>query len=116
MDADHFFNVYPDIHPLAPEQKEAFMKERTAALAGVSLAKRYGWNLDDRITLKGTFFPSNIELVIRGFIQDAGSENLLLLRHDYLNELWDNYNGSGVFVIRVGAADQISAVIDTIWR
>jgi len=40
VDADRFFDVYSDIHILAPEQKEAFMRERTAALAGVSLAKR----------------------------------------------------------------------------
>src|SRR6476620_4121757 len=55
VDADHFFDVYPDIHPLAREQKEALMNERTAAIAGVGLAKRYGWHLDDRITLQGTF-------------------------------------------------------------
>jgi putative ABC transport system permease protein len=114
VDPDRFFDVYPDIHPLAPEQKEAFMKERTAALAGIGLAKRYGWNLDDRITLQGTIFSRDIELVIRGFIKDGASENLLLLRHDYLNELWDNYNGAGVFAIRVATAEQIPAVVETI--
>jgi putative ABC transport system permease protein len=114
VDADRFFNVYSDIHALAPNQKEAFMKERTAALAGVALAKRYGWNIGDRITLEGTIFSANIELVIRGFIQGGGSENLLLLRHDYLNELWDNYNGAGVFVVRARSAEEIPAVIETI--
>ena len=74
VDADRIFDIYTDIHPLAPEQKEAFMKERTAALAGVSLAKRYGWNIGDRITLQGTFFPRDIELVICGFVKDGGSE------------------------------------------
>src|SRR5204863_2622419 len=37
VDADRFFNVYSDIHTLEPEQKEAFLKEKTAALAGVNL-------------------------------------------------------------------------------
>jgi putative ABC transport system permease protein len=114
VDADRFFSVYPDIHPLAEEQKEAFLKEKTAALAGVGIAKRYGWNLGDRITLQGTILAKNIDLVIRGFIQDGGSENLLLLRHDYLNELWNNYDGSGVFAIRVRSAEEIPAIIDTI--
>ncbi len=114
VDPDRFFTVYPDIHPQAPEQKEAFMKERTAALAGVGLAKRYGWNVGDRITLQGTFFAGNIDLVIRGLIQDGGSENLLLLRHDYLNELWNNYDASGVFAIRVRSAEEIPAIIDSI--
>src|SRR5262249_41081044 len=111
---DRFFDVYPDITTVAPEQKDAFQKERTAALAGVSLAKRYGWKLDDRITLQGTFVSSNIELIIRGFIQGGGSENTLLLRHDYLNELWNNYDASGVFAIRVRSAEEIPAVIDAI--
>src|SRR5205085_12481400 len=114
VDPDHFFNVYSDIHTETPEQKEAFMKERTAALAGVTLAKRFGWNIGDRITLQGTFFAGNIELIVRGLIKDGGSENLLLLRHDYLNELWNNYNGSGVFVVRVRSAEEIPAVIETI--
>src|SRR5262245_26123444 len=70
VDPDHFFEVYSDIHTLEPDQKAMFMKERTAALAGVSLAKRFGWNVGDRITLQGTFFPANIELVICGLIQD----------------------------------------------
>jgi putative ABC transport system permease protein len=114
VDPDHFFNVYPDIHTQAAEQKEAFMKERSAALAGGGLAKRFGWNIGDRITLKSTFFPANIDLVIRGLLQDGGSENLLLIRHDYLNELWNNYNSSGVFAVRVRSAEEIPAVIDTI--
>jgi putative ABC transport system permease protein len=114
VDADRFFTVYPDVHPLAPEQKEAFMKEKTAALAGVGIAKRYGWNIGDRITLQGTVLAKDIVLVIRGYVEDGGSENLLLLRHDYLNELWDNYNSSGVFAVRVRSAEEIPAVIDTI--
>jgi len=114
VDPDRFFTVYPDIHPLALEQKATFMKDRTAALAGVGIAKRYGWNIGDRITLQGTILAKDISLVICGFIHDGGSENLLLLRHDYLNELWDNYDSSGVFAIRVRAPEDIPAVIDTI--
>src|SRR5215467_3800280 len=114
VDPDRFFTVYPDIHPIAQEQKDMFMKDRTSALAGVGIAKRYGWNIGDRITLQGTILAKDINLIIRGFVHDGGSENLLLLRHDYLNELWDNYDGSGVFAIRVRAPEDIPAVIDTI--
>jgi putative ABC transport system permease protein len=114
VDADRFFDIYTDINPLAREQKEAFMKQRTAALAGVSLAKRYGWNIGDRITLKGTLFPRDIELVICGFVKDGGSENLLLLRYDYLNEIWGNFNGASTFAIKARSAEEIPAVIDTI--
>jgi putative ABC transport system permease protein len=114
VDADRFFDVYSDIHPLEPDQKEAFLKEKQAALAGVTLAQRYGWKVGDRITLQGTFFPVDIELIIRGFIQGSGSEATLLLRHDYLNELWNDYDSSGVFAVRVRSAEDIPAVIESI--
>ena len=114
VDADRFFTVYSDIHTLAPDQKEAFQKEKTAALVGVTLAKRYGWKLGDRVTLQGTIFSANIDLVIRGFIHGAGSDSMMLLRHDYLNELWNNYDSSGVFAVRVRSAEEIPAVIDSI--
>ena len=114
VDADRFFTVYSDIHTLEPDQKEAFQKEKTAALVGVTLAKRYGWKLGDRVTLQGTIFSANIDLVIRGFIHGAGSDNMMLLRHDYLNELWNNYDSSGVFAVRVRSAEEIPAVIDSI--
>jgi len=114
VDADRFFTVYSDIHTLEPDQKEAFQKEKTAALVGVTLAKRYGWKLGDRVTLQGTIFSANIDLVIRGFIHGAGSDSMMLLRHDYLNELWNNYDSSGVFAVRVRSAEEIPAVIDSI--
>ena len=114
VDADRFFTVYSDIHTLEPDQKEAFQKEKTAALVGVTLAKRYGWRLGDRVTLQGTIFSANIDLVIRGFIHGAGSDSMMLLRHDYLNELWNNYDSSGVFAVRVRSAEEIPAVIDSI--
>ena len=40
VDPEHYFTVYPDIHVESPDQMDAFKKERSAALAGVSLAKK----------------------------------------------------------------------------
>ncbi len=68
MDADQFFNVYGDIHTATPEQQATFIKDRTGALAGVTLAKRYGWNVGDRITLKGAIFPVDPEMTLDGLL------------------------------------------------
>jgi putative ABC transport system permease protein len=114
VDADRIFDIYTDIHVVAPEQREAFQKERRAALAGVSLAKRYGWNLGDTVTLQGTFIAGDIPVIIRGFVKDGGSENLLIMRFDYLNELWNNFDQTSTFVIKVNSAEEIPAVIDSI--
>ncbi len=111
VDADRFFAVYPDIHVAGPEQLEAFKKERTAALAGVSIAKKYGWKIGDRVTLEGTFFPT-VEPVVRGFIKDSGSESLFILHWDYLNEIAGDafHDRSGVFVVKVKSPDQVAAI------
>jgi putative ABC transport system permease protein len=115
VDADRFFDIYTDIHVESAEQKEAFIKERAAALAGVSLAKRQGWKIGDRITLQGTAFPVNPELIIRGFVKDGGSDGLLFFRFDYLSELFRNpLNGTSTYVIKVRSAEEIPAVIDII--
>jgi putative ABC transport system permease protein len=113
VDPEHYFTVYPDIHVVSPEQMDAFRKERPAALAGISIAKKYGWNIGDRIMLQGTFFP-NIELIIRGFLKDAGSDSLLIFRYDYLNEVVKNYNQTSTFAVKVKSADDLAAVAEAI--
>jgi putative ABC transport system permease protein len=114
VDAQDFFDVYTDVKVAAPEQKEAFVKERTAALAGVNLAKRYGWKLGDRITLQGTIFPADAELIIRGLVQGAGSENTVYFHWDYFNELINRANVAGTFTVRAKSADDIPAIVEAI--
>src|SRR5438552_11347386 len=61
VDADLFFNVFSGAKVQSPEEKDAFLKERTGSLAGVKLARRFGWKVGDRITLQGAIFPANVE-------------------------------------------------------
>lgn len=48
--------VYDDM-VLADDQKAAWLSDRTGAVVGDALAKRYGWEIGDKITLIGTIFP-----------------------------------------------------------
>jgi putative ABC transport system permease protein len=114
VNPEPFFKIYSEIRPLEPEQMEAFAKERTAALAGVNLAKKYGWSIGDRITLEGTIFPGNIELTIRGLVSGGAAESVLFFRYDYLTESFGNLDGASTFVVQARSADEIPAVIDAI--
>src|SRR5262245_16704940 len=114
VDPVAFFKIYSDIRPLEPEQLEAFVKERSAALAGVNLAKIYGWHIGDRITLQGTIFPRNMELTIRGFVSGGAGDSVLFFRYDYLNEAMPNLNGASSFVVKARTADDIPVVMDAI--
>lgn len=114
VDADHFFDVYTDLHTVEPQQKDDFIKERVAALAGTGIAKRYGWKIGDRVSLQGTIFPGNVEFIIRGFVKGGGAENVFFFHYDYLNERFRNFNGASTFVIKATSAEAIPAVIESI--
>jgi putative ABC transport system permease protein len=58
----------PELYPeniVPPDQIEAFLKDRKGALVGRKLAERFGWEVGDPITLKGTIYPGNWDFVIR---------------------------------------------------
>jgi putative ABC transport system permease protein len=114
VDPEPFFKIYSEIRPLEPEHMEAFAKERTAALAGVNLAKKYGWSIGDRVTLEGTIFPRNVELTIRGLVSGGASESVLFFHYDYLTEAFGNLDGASTFVVKARSAEEIPAVIDAI--
>jgi putative ABC transport system permease protein len=114
VDPVPFFRIYSDIRPLAPEQFEAFVKQRAAALVGVNLARVYGWHIGDRVTLQGTIFPRNMELTIQGFVSGGAGDSVLFFHYDYLNEAMPNLNGASSFVVKARSADEIPLVMDAI--
>jgi putative ABC transport system permease protein len=114
VDADHFFDVMTEAHVSSPDQKEAFIRERTGALAGVNLAERYGWKLGDRVTLEGTIFPFNVETIITGLVSGGGTENVFYFHFDYFNELFNTQNIVGTYTIKARSADEIPAIVETV--
>ena len=114
VDPVPFFKIYSDIRPQDPEQMEAFLKERTAALAGINLAKTYGWHMGDRIAIQGTIFARNMEFTIRGFVSGGAGDSVLFFHYDYLQEVFPNLNGASTFVVKTRSAEEIPTVIDAI--
>jgi putative ABC transport system permease protein len=68
---------------------EELQKNKTGAIVGESLMKRYGWKVGQRITLIGTFYPANPELDIVGTFKAVNirQEEQLFFRWDYFDEL-----------------------------
>ena len=118
VDADRLFEVYGDIHTETPEQKSAFIKNRTGALAGVTLAKRFGWKVGDRVTLEGAIFPVNAELTLVGLVREGGSESNFYFHLDYLNELFRPNGGAwnqvGTFIVKAKNAEDLPAISENI--
>ena len=51
VDVRSFFEVYPE-YTLPPEQKEAWLKDRTGAIVGKMVAERFGWKVGDTIPMR----------------------------------------------------------------
>jgi len=83
-----YLEMYPE-YIVPEEQKEAFLRDRKACAVGAKLAKRFGWEIGHTITLKGTIFPGNWELVLRAIYtgrEKSTDQSQFFFHWDYLNE------------------------------
>jgi putative ABC transport system permease protein len=88
VDAKGYLNLYPE-YILSPEEETAFFRDRKGFVAGRKLAKRFGWKINDTVTLRGTIFPGNWDFVLRGIYRgrdETIDETQFFFHWDYLNE------------------------------
>ena len=90
---DAYFGLYPEV-TLAEDQMRAWLADRQGAVAGIDLARRYGWKVGDRIPIQGTIFRPKSgagnawEFNLVG-IYDAApgfDKSTFFFRYDYLDE------------------------------
>jgi putative ABC transport system permease protein len=121
VDPESYLGMYPEI--LVPaDQKEAFLRERSAALIGTRLVDRYGWRVGQNVTIQGTIFPGDWTFTIRGVYTPTApaiGDDVLLFRHDYLDERLGHAGIAGWFIVQIrdpGAAATIAKAIDDQFR
>lgn len=88
VDTDTFFDVYSDM-VVPPDQLAAWKEDRQGAIIGESLAKQFGWNVGDEVTLVGTAYPGDWTFTIRGTYgatRRAVDRSQLIFHWTYLNE------------------------------
>jgi putative ABC transport system permease protein len=84
--------TYLDLYPefvLSPEERTAFLRDRKGFIAGRKLVKKYGWQIGDIVTLKGTIFPGEWDFALRGVYwgrDQTVDETQFFFHWDYLNE------------------------------
>ena len=122
VDAPTFFPMYPEFI-FAPEEYEAFLRDRRGAAVGRQLADLYGFKVGDTIPLKSSIYPGNWEFTVRA-IYDAKDETTITrqmyFHFDYLNEQIKKAfprraDQTGVFVVSIdepSASADIARAID----
>jgi len=125
VEPEPFLAMYPEFE-VPPDQAKAWAADRTGAIIGVDLAKRYGWKIGDRIPLQGTFFrPPNgqpWEFTIDGMYDSTKrgvDKTQLFFNYRYLEETIQEARGSaGWYVIKVKeprTSDQTALRIDALF-
>lgn len=113
-DAETLFDVYGEIK-IPDDQKAAFLRERTAAIVGRSKAVKHGWKIGDRITMKGTYYPFDAELTVRGIYSGTVNQEAAIYFHRaYLEEALGRPGETGSYWIRVDSADAVPRVIQAV--
>ncbi len=88
VDGESFLKLYPEII-IPSEQKDAWLHDRSGAVVGVGLMKKFGWHLGQNVVLTGTIYPGDWPFTIRA-VYTAPSHNFdelsFLFHYAYLDE------------------------------
>jgi putative ABC transport system permease protein len=117
VDAPSYLDMYPEI-VLPPEERRAFLADRTGAIVGRKLAERFGWKVGDPIPLRGTIFPGTWTFTLRGIYDGAEvatDTSTMFFHWQYLNEsLTRSFprraEQTGVFIEQLADAGEAAAV------
>jgi putative ABC transport system permease protein len=120
IEPESYLRIYPEIQ-LAPDQRQAFLDDRTGCIVGDGLAKTYGFKLGDKITLKvgiPTYGREDFDFNVRGIYHSAGGsvDNQSMWFHwKYADQRSVVKGQAGWYVIQIANPDhaaQVSAAID----
>ena len=118
-DPGEFFKVYRDIQ-MPEEQRIAWQRDRQGVIVDDTLAKKYGWKLGDRIVLKGTIYPVDLELYVRGIFSSYPDDKAVYFDTKYVEEAVPFFKGqAGTFSILAaspGDVSKIASAVDDMFR
>jgi putative ABC transport system permease protein len=121
IEPESYLRMYPEIL-LTPEEKRAFLEDRTGCIVGDGLAKRFERKLGDRIVLQPgipTYGSLDYPFTIRG-VYRAGSgavdNQTMLFQWKYADERSLVKGQVGWYIVQVGDPNQAAQVASAIDR
>ena len=116
-----YLRMYPEIL-LRPEEKQAFLDDRTGCIVGDGLARNYGFKLGDRITLQvgiPTYGTMDFDFTVRGIYRSGGAtvDNQSMMFHwKYADERSTPKGQAGWYISQIANPDQAAQVAGAIDR
>src|SRR5262245_5709686 len=120
VEPESYLRMYPEII-LTPDQKQAFLEDRTGCIVGDGLARRFGWNLGDKVVLRvgiPNYGTQDFDFTVRGIYKAGGSavdNQSMLFNWKYADERSIEKGQVGWYVVKIDSPDhapQISSAID----
>jgi len=114
LDPQVLFTFFPD-WKLPPAEKERFMREKVAAIAGRSTASKFGWKVGDHIHVSSAHFSGvSVDLILRGIYDSEEEQSYLVFHWDYLNDSRGSPNVTGLFWILADSADDMPLLMKAV--
>lgn len=123
VNPEEYLEMYPEFL-LSEEEKQAWLKTRSGAIAGRKIADRFGWKIGDRIPINATIWTRKggeltweFDLVgIYDGAEKGTDETQFLFRYDFFDESRQFGQGQvGWYTVRVSDPDraaETAALID----
>lgn len=114
-DADFAFDVWQEFD-IDPQQLATWQKNRRGCVVDRRMAARREWKIGERIPLKGTLFPFDLELELCGTFDSPQNTDSLWFHWEYLDEglrqlQSDRAGNSGTIFAKVRTAEAIPGVV-----
>ncbi len=119
VDADSYLRLYPEIQ-LPPDQKRAFLEDRTGCILGEGLAKRFGLKLGDTFVLTPgipIYGTQDYNFTVRGIYTSSGGavDNQSMYFHwKYIDERGTVHGQVGWYVSLIADPEQEARIATTI--
>src|SRR6058998_2480479 len=120
IEPESYLRMYPEIL-LTPEERTAFLQDRTGCIVGDGLAKRFGFKVGDKITLQvgiPIYGTRDFDFNVRGIYRSGGAavDNQSMLFHwKYADERSITKGQVGWYIAQIANPDdatRISMAID----
>src|SRR5246127_3881862 len=94
VDPTTYMEVYGDELDISPEARQSFIRERTGALVGDAMARRFGWKVGDHVPIANNIFPQRNgsrrwDFTVVGIDKGKKPEvdtNFMVFHYDYFDE------------------------------
>jgi putative ABC transport system permease protein len=115
IEPESYLRMYPEI-VLTPDERKAFLDDRTGCIVGDGLAKRYGFKVGDKITLQvgiPTYGRQDFDFTIRAIYHTSGAavdNQSMMFQWKYADERSLVKGQAGWYVSQIASPDQAAQV------